>query len=107
MKKVALAVVVSLTLSSFATVGYAAENHQKQDALKVVKVSESQTPSKNLVDIWIKKLALIAEGKSKANQPSTPAHEAPEIDASSAGLALALMGGIVALRRERRGKSQA
>lgn len=100
MKKVALAVVASIILSSFAAPGYAAENHQKQDALKVVKVSESQTPSKNLIDIWIKKLALIAEGKS--NKPATPAHAAPEIDASSAGLALALMGGILALRRERR-----
>lgn len=35
------------------------------------------------------------------------AHEVPEIDAASAGLALAMLGGIVAIRRERRNRRQA
>lgn len=48
-----------------------------------------------------------AEKPKKADKPKKvdkpkQAHKVPEIDAANAALALALMGGIVALRRERR-----
>ena len=36
-------------------------------------------------------------------KPGKP-HEVPEIDAANAGLALALIGGLVAIRRERRNR---
>ncbi len=39
--------------------------------------------------------------------PPTPAHEVPEIDAAGAALALALMGGLLSISRERRRKRQA
>ena len=39
---------------------------------------------------------------TEPTKPSTPVQEVPEIDAAGAALALALMGGIVAVRRERR-----
>lgn len=42
-----------------------------------------------------------------ASHKAKKAHEVPEIDAASAGLALALLGGIVAIRRERRARTQA
>lgn len=40
----------------------------------------------------------------KPDHPGTPSHPVPEIDAANAGLALALIGGLVAIRRERRNR---
>lgn len=37
-------------------------------------------------------------------KPEKPVESVPEIDAANAGLALALIGGIVAIRRERRNR---
>jgi hypothetical protein len=39
----------------------------------------------------------------KPSQPETP-HAVPEIDAANAGLALALISGLIAIRRERRNR---
>lgn len=41
-------------------------------------------------------------GSTPAPQPAP--HPVPEIDAANAGLALALVGGILAMRRERRNR---
>lgn len=38
----------------------------------------------------------------KPSQPTPTPHEVPEINAANAGLALALISGLVAIRRERR-----
>ena len=43
------------------------------------------------------------EKPSKPGKPEKP-HSVPEIDAANAGLALALIGGLVAIRRERRNR---
>lgn len=44
---------------------------------------------------------------ANAHKPKkNPAHEVPEIDTAGAGLALALMAGMVAVRRERRNGKQ-
>jgi hypothetical protein len=39
-----------------------------------------------------------------APQPQPEPHAVPEIDAANAGLALALVGGLLAIRRERRNR---
>jgi len=44
------------------------------------------------------------EKPGKPDHPGTPSHPVPEIDAANAGLALALIGGLVAIRRERRNR---
>lgn len=44
--------------------------------------------------------------KHAKKSPTAP-HAVPEIDAANAGLALALLGGVVAIRRERRNRRQA
>lgn len=43
------------------------------------------------------------EKPGKPGKPEKP-HAVPEIDAANAGLALALIGGLVAIRRERRNR---
>jgi hypothetical protein len=43
-------------------------------------------------------------GSTPAPQPEPAPHSVPEIDAANAGLALALVGGLIAIRRERRNR---
>lgn len=91
MKKLILGATLALTMATAAAPSYATFGHGKECNYKFswfckFKPNKPYKPSK----------------PNKPNKPSTPVQEVPEIDAAGAALALALMGGIVAVRRERR-----
>lgn len=61
---------------------------------------------KDLVCHFVPFLCAKPDKPGKPDQPSQPGqtHSVPEIDAANAGLALALISGLVAIRRERRNR---
>lgn len=71
--------------------------YSKTSSYSSVKVVKKKTWYKRVV---IKILALC--GKSVSGSHPGKTKSVPEIDAASTGIALALLGGIVAIRRERR-----
>lgn len=61
---------------------------------------------KDLVCHFVPFLCAKPDKPGKPDKPSQPGqtHSVPEIDAANAGLALALISGLVAIRRERRNR---
>lgn len=103
MKKAVIVLSAVLALSGVAAPSYATGSHHQ----KHVKVVEIKTSIHSFLDALLKKLA--KHKTSKPNKPGkpTPSHQVPEIDTGSAALVLALMGGVAAVRHERRRKDEA
>ncbi|MBC6903992.1 hypothetical protein DWB84_00695 [Saccharophagus sp. K07] len=102
MKKQILGMGLAVTFALAASPSFATGNHHNQPVIK------------NPICFFLPFACAPAKpdkpGKSekteppKPNHPGTPTHSVPEIDAANAGLALALVGGLVAIRRERRNR---
>ncbi len=93
MKKLVLGATLALSLATAAAPSYATFGHNKGEcSFKVFTFLCKFKPFKPVKPTK----------PTPPEKPTTPVQEVPEIDAAGAALALALMGGIVAVRRERR-----
>lgn len=87
---IGLAVVTALSVASSPAMAY--EHHKRMGIMETVC---SKIPG------------VCAKMQEQHTKKTPTAQPVPEIDAANAGLVLALLGGLVAIRREHRGRKQA
>lgn len=92
MKKLVLGLTMALTLATAAAPSYATYTFGQYH----------KHTGFNKIHLFFPFLCTDKVKPTKPTQPSTPVKSVPEIDAAGAGLALAFVGGVLAIRRERR-----